>query len=120
VVLHRAAVCMPYAVALLNLLAAFTGGTQGQALLTAPVDAPVPKLSTGGSYGHSRLLPSSFVLCASTRCLDTVPHSGCPTDLRGRDNRRYGWPLSAKPLSAIMVLGEHVEGAARRTRRARR
>jgi hypothetical protein len=35
--MHRAALCMPYACALLNLLAAFKGGTQGQGLLTAPV-----------------------------------------------------------------------------------
>jgi hypothetical protein len=57
VTVHRAAQGRPYAAALLNLWAGFTGGTQGHALLTAPVpvDAPVPKSSTGGSYGHSRL-----------------------------------------------------------------
>lgn len=48
---HGAALRMPYAVALLNLLPAFHGWEQGQALMTVPVDAPVPELSPGGSYG---------------------------------------------------------------------
>jgi hypothetical protein len=59
--MHRVAQGMPYAPAPLNLWAVFMDGTQGQALLTIPVDAPVPKLSTGGSYGHSRLHTCSCV-----------------------------------------------------------
>ncbi len=59
--MHRAARGMPYAPALLNLWAAFTGGTQGQALLTVPIDAPVPKLSTGGCCRHFRVHTCSCV-----------------------------------------------------------
>ena len=55
----QAALRMPYAVALLNLLPAFHGWEQGQALMTVPVDAPVPERSPDGSYGTVCYVPTS-------------------------------------------------------------
>jgi hypothetical protein len=60
-------------VALLNPLATFPAG---DARLTVPVDARVPKLSTGGSYGHSRILPQLVDQCPVTRCPVSLRHAG--------------------------------------------
>ena len=45
-------------------------------MLLVPVDGPVPGRPPGGSYGHSRLLSYSCVLCPSTWCPVTVPRTG--------------------------------------------
>jgi hypothetical protein len=47
---------MPYAVALLNLLAAFTGGTPGQAFGDRPSSRPCPEIASGRVL---RTLPTS-------------------------------------------------------------
>jgi hypothetical protein len=94
------------AVALLNLLAAFTGGTQGQALSTVPGDArQVPKLSTGGSYRHSRLARLS---CAGPPGPVTVRLAGrtadpCRSTSETRDSRRSMWMRSKAPRWRLRI-----------------
>jgi hypothetical protein len=82
VALHGDALCMPYAVALLNLLEAFTGGDARISLVDCPSSRPPGSIGRrnafleGGSTMHLRSLPCSFVQCPSTRCPVAVRRMG--------------------------------------------
>jgi hypothetical protein len=62
-------------------------------------DGPVPGRPPGGSYGHSRLLSYSCVLCPSTWCPVTVRLTRRPgASIGGRQRPSFGAACKAEKL----------------------